>query len=140
MDRVVNHQKGTAYGARIKEEGMEMGGKTGTAQVRRITKQQRAEGVKNSDLPWNQQHHALFVGYAPLAKPQYVTAVVVEHGGGGSAVAAPIARDILIETQKRNPVAVALAPDDTAMNEAETAPAAGGDIRRPARKPQATGH
>ncbi|MBU0800422.1 MAG: penicillin-binding protein 2, partial [Alphaproteobacteria bacterium] len=103
MARVVNHQKGTAYGARIKEEGMEMGGKTGTAQVRRITKQQRADGVKNSDLPWNQQHHALFVGYAPLAKPQYVTAVVVEHGGGGSAVAAPIARDILIETQRRNP-------------------------------------
>lgn len=110
MMRVVNNQKGTAYGARIKDEGFEMGGKTGTAQVRRITKAERAAGVKNSDLPWEQQHHALFVGYAPLHKPQYVVAVVVEHGGGGSAVAAPVARDILLETQKRNPVAVALAP------------------------------
>lgn len=130
MERVVNHQKGTAYGARIKEPGFEMAGKTGTAQVRRITKQQRAEGVKNSDLPWNQQHHALFVGYAPYTNPQYVTAVVVEHGGGGSAVAAPIARDILIETQKRNPQAVALLPEEQPVEDT---------MRKPARKPRFAG-
>lgn len=114
MDRVVNYQRGTAYGARIKEPGMEMGGKTGTAQVRRITKQQRAEGIKMHQLPWNQQHHALFVGYAPYTDPRYVTAVVVEHGGGGSAVAAPIARDILHETQKRNPAAKDIVPETSA--------------------------
>lgn len=142
MDRVVNHQKGTAYAARIKEEGFEMGGKTGTAQVRRITKQERAEGVQNSDLPWHLQHHALFVGYAPLLKPQYVVSVVVEHGGGGSAVAAPIARDILIETQKRNPVAMAMVTDeDDTPAPASLSPASGNDNTpaRPARKPRAAG-
>ena len=83
---------------------MEMGGKTGTAQVRRITMAERLTGVrKNEDLPWRHRDHALFVGYAPVNAPRYCCAVIVEHGGGGSAVAAPIARDLLIETQRRDP-------------------------------------
>ena len=83
---------GTAVGSRIKEEGFEMAGKTGTSQVKRITKAERASGVRRQeDLPWHLRHHALFVGYAPVTSPRYVCAVVVEHGGGGSAVAAPIA-------------------------------------------------
>ena len=95
---------GTAYRARIAEAGMEMGGKTGTAQVRRITMAERLTGVrKNEDLPWRHRDHALFVGYAPVNAPRYCCAVIVEHGGGGSAVAAPIARDLLIETQRRDP-------------------------------------
>lgn len=94
---------GTAYGARIKEPELEMGGKTGTAQVKRITKAERAAGVKQEDMPWHYRHHALFVGYAPVSNPRYACAVVVEHGGGGSAVAAPVARDILIECQHRKP-------------------------------------
>ena len=57
----------------------------------------------NEDLEWKFRHHALFVGYAPLSNPRYVCSVVVEHGGGGSAVAAPIAKDLLLETQRRNP-------------------------------------
>lgn len=103
MDRVVNDKEGTAYGSMIKEEGMEMGGKTGTAQVKRINRAERAMGIMNEDLEWKYRHHALFVGYAPLDNPRYVCSVVVEHGGGGSAVAAPIARDLLLETQRRNP-------------------------------------
>ena len=59
--------------------------------------------IKNKDRPWIKRDHALFVGYAPLVNPRYAAAVVVEHGGGGSKVAAPIARDLLIETQKRDP-------------------------------------
>lgn len=95
---------GTAYRARIAEAGLEMGGKTGTAQVRRITMAERQTGVrKNEDLPWRHRDHALFVGYAPVNAPRYCCAVIVEHGGGGSAVAAPIARDLLIETQRRDP-------------------------------------
>lgn len=95
---------GTAYRARITEAGLEMGGKTGTAQVRRITMAERLTGVrKNGDLPWRHRDHALFVGYAPVNAPRYCCAVIVEHGGGGSAVAAPIARDLLIETQRRDP-------------------------------------
>jgi penicillin-binding protein 2 len=126
MDKVVNVPGGTAFGARIKEPGFEMGGKTGTAQVRRITAAQRAAGYRAEDLPWHHQHHALFVGYAPMDNPRYVCSVVVEHGGGGSAVAAPIARDILLETQKRNPVAVNLMPDNSVPVE---------EIVKPGRKP-----
>jgi penicillin-binding protein 2 len=82
---------------------MEMGGKSGTAQVKRITKQERAAGVKNEDLPWQFRHHALFVGYAPVTNPRYAAAVVVEHGVGGSAAAAPIVRDLLLLAQQRDP-------------------------------------
>lgn len=103
MDRVVNHEDGTAYGARIEDPTMKMGGKTGTAQVKRINRLERSRGIKNEDLEWKYRHHALFVGYAPVENPRYVCSVVVEHGGGGSAVAAPIAKDLLLETQKRNP-------------------------------------
>jgi penicillin-binding protein 2 len=104
MDAVSNHPRGTAYRARIEEEGLELAGKTGTAQVRRISMAERAAGVtKNEQLPWRRRDHALFVAFAPVHKPRYCCAVVVEHGGGGSAVAAPIARDILLETQRRDP-------------------------------------
>ncbi|MCB9988608.1 MAG: penicillin-binding protein 2 [Rhodospirillales bacterium] len=109
MDRVVNNSKGTAFKARIEKSAMRMGGKTGTAQVRRITQSQRAEGItRNEDLPWKYRDHALFVGYAPVSDPRYVTAVVVEHGGSGSAAAAPIARDLLTKAQEMNPAATSL--------------------------------
>jgi penicillin-binding protein 2 len=76
---------------------MVMAGKTGTSQVRNITAAERARGViSNDQLPWNRRDHALFVGYAPYDAPRYAISVVVEHGGGGSTAAAPIARDILL--------------------------------------------
>lgn len=104
MEKVVNEQEGTAFSSRIDVPGMLMGGKTGTAQVQRITKQQRTLGVKNEELPWEQRHHALFVGYAPIESPKYVCVVVVEHGVGGSKAAAPIARDLLLKAQMRDPI------------------------------------
>ncbi|CAN0229642.1 unnamed protein product [Discosporangium mesarthrocarpum] len=111
MNRVTNVRRGTAYRARISEEGMEMSGKTGTAQVRRISKAERDTRVlKNHERPWRERDHALFVGYAPTDNPRYAVAVVVEHGGGGSKVAAPIARDLLLETQKRDPANRTVAP------------------------------
>lgn len=104
MDAVTNSDRGTARRARIKEKGLEMAGKTGTAQVRRISKYERDTRVlKNRERPWKDRDHALFVAFAPVKKPRYAISVVVEHGGGGSAVAAPIARDILLETLKRDP-------------------------------------
>jgi penicillin-binding protein 2 len=104
MNRVTNDPRGTAFRARIGIPGMEMAGKTGTAQVRRITMSERLAGVKkNEQLPWPQRDHALFVGFAPVQAPRYAVAVVVEHGGTGSSVAGPIARDILIEAQTRDP-------------------------------------
>ncbi|MEE8444467.1 MAG: penicillin-binding protein 2 [Alphaproteobacteria bacterium] len=108
MDGVVNDPTGTAYRSRIVDKKFAMGGKTGTSQVRRITMKEREEGVrKNSELPWELRDHALFIGYAPVAEPRYAVAVVVEHGGGGSKAAAPIARDILLQAQRRHAAQVA---------------------------------
>lgn len=111
MNMVVNDTRGTAHGSRIKIAGQEMAGKTGTAQVRRITKEQRLAGVKNEDLPWEQRHHALFVGYAPADNPRYVCAVVVEHGVGGSSAAAPLAKELLEHVQSRDPARTQMQPE-----------------------------
>ena len=97
MDEVMNSSRGTARRSRILREDWRMAGKTGTSQVRNITAAERARGViSNEQLPWNRRDHALFVCYAPVQAPRYAVSVVVEHGGGGSAVAAPVARDILL--------------------------------------------
>ncbi len=102
MHDVINTRSGTAYGSRIEAEGIRMAGKTGTSQVRNITAAERAAGVfRNEDLPWNRRDHALFVCYAPFDDPQVACSVVVEHGGGGSLVAAPIARDIVLQALYR---------------------------------------
>jgi penicillin-binding protein 2 len=105
MDQVVNHARGTARRSRLKDPAMAMGGKTGTSQVRRISMAEREGGVrKNHEKPWRERDHALFVGFAPVQAPQYVAAVIVEHGGGGSKVAAPIARDLLEKAQQNESV------------------------------------
>ncbi len=103
MAGVVNGDHGTARGSQIKEAPYSMGGKTGTAQVRRITAAMRAAGIKNESLSWKWRHHALFVGYGPVDAPRYACCVVVEHGVGGAKAAAPIVRDILLAIQKRAP-------------------------------------
>ncbi|WP_339863628.1 penicillin-binding protein 2 [Paremcibacter congregatus] len=96
MMAVVNKQFGVAFAQRIREEGMSYGGKTGSAQVRRISKAERDVRVrKNEEKPWIERDHALFVGYGPLENPRYAVSVIVEHGGGGSSKAAPIAKDVL---------------------------------------------
>ncbi len=119
MDRVVNNKKGTAYASRIEGEGLQMGGKTGTSQVQRITAEQRRLGIKNEDLPWEQRHHALFVGYAPLKNSRYVCSVVVEHGIGGSRAAAPLAKILLEETQRRDPARTQMQPEIIEGTEAD---------------------
>ncbi|MES2968992.1 MAG: penicillin-binding protein 2 [Pseudomonadota bacterium] len=97
MFNVMNSQRGTAYSSRIADETMVLCGKTGTSQVRNISTAERARGVtSNEDLPWERRDHALFVGFAPYDNPRYAVSVIVEHGGGGSAVAAPIARDAIL--------------------------------------------
>ncbi|WP_406645824.1 penicillin-binding protein 2 [Aliisedimentitalea scapharcae] len=98
MYAVSNDRRGTAYRSRIIADGLRMAGKTGTSQVRNITAAERAAGViRNKDLPWERRDHALFVGFAPFDDPKYAVSVVVEHGGGGSTAAAPIARDIMLQ-------------------------------------------
>lgn len=104
MIAVTNAPGGTAYGSRIRNAHMAMGGKTGTSQVMRITQREREEGMhkKNRERPWQERDHALFVGFAPVSAPKYAVSVIVEHGGSGSSAAAPIARDILLEIQRRD--------------------------------------
>ena len=122
MVQVVNDPHGTAFRARIKEKEMAMAGKSGTVQVRRISKAEREVGVKkNKDLEWKERDHALFVAYAPVDNPRYAISVVVEHGGGGSSVAAPIARDILHEVQKRK-AATSLSTKSTSETPDEPGP------------------
>ncbi len=109
MFAVVNEPHGTAYSARIADPAMTMGGKTGTAQVHHYSEAEREHGhLTGASVPWKDRDHALFIGFAPVSAPRYVCAVVVEHGGAsggeGGAVAAPIAREVLLEAQKRDPV------------------------------------
>ena len=95
MERVVIGKNGTARNYKIGSKDFEMAGKTGTVQVVRISEAEREKGlIKNEDRPWKKRDHALFVGYAPASKPKYSISVVVEHGGSGSSMAAPIARDV----------------------------------------------
>lgn len=101
MEGVTANPLGTAFKTRIRKLGKQMGGKTGTVQVRRISTLEREQGVrKNKDLPWRERDHAAFVGYAPIHSPRYAVSVIVEHGGV-STVASSIARDILLEAQGR---------------------------------------
>jgi penicillin-binding protein 2 len=100
MWQVNNDRRGTAFNSRVMDGAYLVAGKTGTSQVRNITAAEREAGViSNEDLPWERRDHALYVGYAPFEAPRYAVSVVVEHGGGGAAVAAPIARDILLRAQ-----------------------------------------
>ena len=98
MYAVSNDRRGTAYGSRVIADEYRLAGKTGTSQVRNITESERRSGVvRNEDLPWERRDHALFVNYAPADAPKIAVSVVVEHGGGGSTAAAPIARDITLQ-------------------------------------------
>ena len=113
MDAVMNSSHGTARRARIIAPEWQMAGKTGTSQVRNITAAERARGViSNEQLPWNRRDHALFVCYAPVDMPRYAVSVVVEHGGGGGAVAGPIGRDILLYALAGGLPPIRAYPDD----------------------------
>jgi penicillin-binding protein 2 len=89
MDEVVNGH-GTAGRSRLPFPDIRMGGKTGTAQVRRIAAGQRGQGGD-----WKYRDHGLFVFFAPVDRPLYAGAVVIEHGMGGSRAAAPVAKDVI---------------------------------------------
>jgi len=103
LDKVVNQPGGTAYPERITEPGFEMAGKTGTAQVRRFSKEERARGLtKNANLEWKMRDHALFAGYAPVINPRYAIVNIIEHGAIGHPQVV-MARDILHFCQQRDP-------------------------------------
>ncbi len=96
MYDVVNSGIGTARAGRSQVRGVHVAGKTGTAQVRRISMAERKRGVRrNESLPWKQRDHALFVAFAPTEQPRYAVSVILEHGIAGGKYAAPIARDVV---------------------------------------------
>jgi len=96
MSAVVNGPYGTGGSGRLNLGDMLMGGKTGTAQVRRITMAMRAGGgdFGGYGVPWKYRDHGLFVAFAPVDDPRYAISVVIEHGMHGAA-GAPIARDMI---------------------------------------------
>lgn len=106
---------GTGKAVQITEPGMQMAGKTGTAQVHEYTlaehDKSRISHVEG-ELPWKLKNHAWFVGYAPEDDPGYVCAVLVEHAGQfGSQAAGPVAHDLLLLTQQRDPARMNIAAD-----------------------------
>ena len=104
MWAVVNEPGGTAPSAKLTDQRWQMAGKTGSSQVRRVSREQREGGhFDSSKLPWEFRPHALFVAYAPYDDPRYALSVVVEHGNAGAAAAAPIARDIMTAALQRDP-------------------------------------
>ncbi len=104
MNAVTNDPGGTAYRFRIPNPGLEMAGKTGTAQVRKISEAEHLAGVtKNEKLPWKLRDHALFISFAPVSAPRYACSIVMEHGAIGHPHVEMV-RDILIFTQQRDPL------------------------------------
>jgi len=89
-----NEVKGTSYSSRIEDTKYQFAGKTGTAQVIRITKEQRELELKTSEIPYEERDHAIYVAFGPYKKPRYAVSILVEHGGSGSSVAAPIAKKL----------------------------------------------
>ena len=101
MWAVVNEEGGTARGARLPGNLGQLAGKTGTTQVRRVSREQRERGFRVESMPREWRPHALFVCFAPFDNPQFAVMVIVEHGTSGSGAAAPIARDIMADTINR---------------------------------------
>ena len=89
-----NEVMGTSYRSRIDDPKYQFAGKTGTAQVKRITKKDRELNLKTFEIPYEERDHALYIAYGPFKHPRYALSIVIEHGGSGSTVAAPLAKEI----------------------------------------------
>ena len=89
-----NELYGTSYKSRIDDPKYQYAGKTGTAQVKRISMRERELDLKIEQIPYKDRDHALFVAYGPYINPRYALSIIVEHGGSGSRTAAPIAKEL----------------------------------------------
>ena len=89
-----NEVGGTSYSSRIKDLKYQFAGKTGTSQVKRITKEARELDLKTSEIPYDERDHALYIAFGPYKNPRYAVSIVIEHGGSGSSTAAPIAKKL----------------------------------------------
>ena len=89
-----NEVRGTSYSSRIEDPKYQFAGKTGTAQVKRITAKQRELELKTADIPYEERDHALYIAFGPYKDPRYSVSIIVEHGGSGSSTAAPMAKKL----------------------------------------------
>ena len=89
-----NEVRGTSYKSRIDDPKYQFAGKTGTAQVKRITEKDRELDLKTFEIPYEERDHALYVAFGPYKSPRYALSILIEHGGSGSTVAAPLAKKL----------------------------------------------
>ena len=89
-----NEVFGTSYKSRIEDKKYQFAGKTGTAQVKRITERARELDLKTEQIPYEERDHALYIAYGPYKNPRYAVSIIIEHGGSGSSTAAPIAKKL----------------------------------------------
>ena len=89
-----NEVRGTSYRSRIDDPKYQFAGKTGTAQVKKITKRDRELDLKTFEIPYEERDHALYVAFGPYRNPRYAVSIIVEHGGNGSTTAAPMAKKL----------------------------------------------
>ena len=87
-----NEVRGTSYKSRIDDPKYQFAGKTGTAQVKRISMRERELDLELSEIPYKDRDHALYVAFGPYKNPDYALSIIVEHGGSGSKTAAPMAK------------------------------------------------
>ena len=99
-----NEVRGTSYRSRIDDPKYQFAGKTGTAQVKRISKRERELDLKLEQIPYKNRDHALYVAYGPYKNPRYAVSIIVEHGGSGSKAAAPIAKKLFKLIIDRNAI------------------------------------
>ena len=112
MYGATNEIMGTSYSSRIEDDFYQFAGKTGTAQVKRITEEARELDLKTSEIPYEDRDHALYIAFGPYKDPRYAVSIIIEHGGSGSSAAAPIAKDLFkliidrhqIRENKRNEI------------------------------------
>jgi len=89
-----NEIRGTSYRSRIDDPKYRFAGKTGTAQVKKITERDRELDLKTFEIPYEERDHALYVAFGPYKSPRYALSIVIEHGGSGGTVAAPLAKEL----------------------------------------------
>ena len=99
-----NEVMGTSYRSRIDDIKYQFAGKTGTAQVKKITEKDRELDLKTSQIPYEERDHALYVAFGPYSSPQYAMSIIIEHGGSGSTAAAPIAQKLFKLLVDRHPL------------------------------------
>ena len=89
-----NEVRGTSYRSRLDDPKYQFAGKTGTSQVKKITERDRELDLKTFQIPYEERDHALYVAFGPYKNPRYALSIIIEHGGSGGTVAAPLAKEL----------------------------------------------